>query len=153
MAKVNVYLNFNGNCKEAFDFYKSVFERDFGYLGTYGEMPEMEGAPPVQDGQRDKIMHISLPISEETALFGADTGSEWSGPVEPGNNFTISVSTDTEEEARKIFERLSQGGTVSMPLDYTFWQSYFGMLKDKFGIQWMVNCELSGHSEFEQSQN
>lgn len=142
MATVNVYLTFDGNCKEAFDFYKSVFGGEFASVNTFSEMPPQEGMPPVPDDMKDRIMHISLPISEETELMGSDTGGEWAPDLKFGNNFSISVNTDDEAEARRIFNALSQGGNITMPLDKTFWNAYFGMFTDRFGINWMVNCNL-----------
>jgi PhnB protein len=140
MATVNVYLTFNGNCKEAFDFYRSVFGGEFPYVGKFGEMPPQEGQQ-MDEADKDKIMHISLPISQETMLMGSDTGGEWSASFKEGNNYSISINTDSREEADKLFNGLSAGGEVTMPLDNTFWGAYFGMFKDKFGISWMVNFD------------
>lgn len=150
MTTVNIYLTFEGNCREAFEFYKSVFGGNFQYVGTFGEMPPQEGMPPISDDFKDKIMHISLPISKETALMGSDTGGEWAQNLKQGNNFTISVNTDTTEEADRIFNALANSGNITMPLAKTFWEAYFGMLTDKFGINWMVNCELASHKKFEE---
>ena len=77
MAILNVYLTFDGNCREAFDFYRSVFRGEFAYVGTFGEMPPIEGQPPIPENMKDRIMHITLGISEETRLMGSDTGGEW----------------------------------------------------------------------------
>ena len=150
MATVNIYLTFNGNCEEAFDFYKSVFNKEFHYVGRFGEMPPQADCPPISDDMKDKIMHISLPISKETCLMGSDAGGEWSPSIKQGNNFTISVSTKDKAETDKIFNALAEGGNITMPLADTFWQSYFGMLTDKFGINWMVSCELESHKNYEQ---
>ncbi|MGN7786207.1 VOC family protein [Niabella sp. 22666] len=140
MATVNVYLTFNGNCKEAFDFYKSVFGGDYPYVGTFGEMPPQEGMTmPEED--KNRIMHISLPISKETLLMGSDTGGEWASGYQPGNNFSVSINADSKEEADKLFNGLSEGGRVTMPMNHTFWGAYFGMFSDKFGISWMVNYD------------
>ncbi len=141
MTTVNVYLTFNGNCREAFEFYKSVFGGEFPYVGTFGEMPPQEGMPPVPESEKNNIMHISLPISKETMIMGSDTGGEWASNFSQGNNFSISINTDTKEEAKRIFDGLSAGGQVTMPLNETFWAPYFGMLTDKFGINWMVNVD------------
>ena len=138
MPTVNVYLTFNGNCKEAFDFYKSVFGGEFPYVGTFAEMPPQEGMPPVPDDFKDKIMHISLPVSDETVIMGSDTGGEWASDFKQGNNFSISINADSKAEADKLFNGLSEGGKVTMPMDSTFWGDYFGMFTDKFGINWMV---------------
>lgn len=142
MTTVNIYLTFNGNCKEAFDFYKSVFGGEFSYVGTFGEMPPQEGMPPAPASMKDQIMHISLPISTETVLMGSDAGGEWPPKITHGNNFSISVKTDTTEEADRIFNALAQGGQITMPIAKAFWDEYFGMLSDQFGINWMVSCAL-----------
>jgi len=140
MAVVNVYLNFNGNCEEAFNFYKSVFGGDFTYMGRFKDMPADDshgGKMPEEMG--NKIMHVSLPISKETALMGSDTGGEWAPSFVQGNNFSISISTDSKAEADKIFNGISAGGKVTMPLATTFWGDYFGMCTDKFGVNWMMS--------------
>lgn len=139
MPTVNVYLTFNGNCKEAFDFYKSIFGGDFPYIATFGEMPPQEGMPPIPDDFKDKIMHISLPVSKETVIMGSDTGGEWEPDFKQGNNFSISINADSKVEADKLFNGLSGGGKITMPMDSTFWGDYFGMFTDKFGINWMVS--------------
>ncbi|PSK87433.1 VOC family protein [Taibaiella chishuiensis] len=140
MATVNVYLTFNGNCKEAFDFYKSVFGGEFPYVGTFGDMPQ-EGGIEMPEADKNKIMHISLPVSQETILMGSDTGGEWASGFQQGNNFSISVNAGSKEEADKLFGGLSAGGQVTMPMADTFWGAYFGMFTDKFGINWMVNYD------------
>ncbi|XZF13333.1 VOC family protein [Chitinophagaceae bacterium MMS25-I14] len=141
MATVNIYLTFNGNCKEAFDFYKSVFGGEYPYIGTFGDMPPQEGMPPVSEADKNKIMHVSLPISKETMLMGSDTGGEWATNYKEGNNFSISVNALSREEADKLFGGLSSGGQVTMPMADAFWGAYFGMFTDKFGINWMVNYD------------
>ncbi|MCB0653504.1 MAG: VOC family protein [Saprospiraceae bacterium] len=151
MTTVNVYLSFNGHCEEAFLFYRSVFGGEFPYVGKYKDMPPREGMPPMPEALKEKIMHISLPVSKETILMGSDSGGEWSVPVQFGNNFSISVNTDDPVEAERIFNALAAGGTINMPLEKTFWQSYFGLLTDKFGINWMINCELKEHLQFEKT--
>jgi PhnB protein len=138
MTTVNVYLTFNGNCEEAFNFYKSVFGGEFPYVGRYKDMKEMGGdAMPEEAGE--KIMHMSLPISQETAIMGSDTGGEWAPNYSQGNNFSISINTNTKEEADRLFNGLSTDGTVTMPLNTTFWGDYFGMFTDKFGVNWMLS--------------
>ncbi len=142
MATINTYLTFNGNCRDAFEFYKSVLGGEFNYIGTFGEMPQQQGMPPVSDEEKNKIMHISLPISKETVLMGSDSSESYGPSVIQGNNFSISINTDSTEEADRLFNGLSVGGQVIMPLNQTFWGAYFGMWTDKFGINWMVNVEL-----------
>ena len=90
-------------------------------------------------------MHVSLPISKETVLMGSDQGGSWAPDLKPGNNFSISVNTEDVEEGRRIFNALADGGHITMPFEKTFWQAYFGMTTDKFGINWMVNCNLPDH--------
>lgn len=141
MTTVNIYLTFNGNCREAFEFYKTALGGDFSYVGTFAEMPPQEGMPELSDSEKDKIMHISLPISEETVLMGSDTSEAFGPEVKFGNNFSISVNTDSNEEADEIFNQLSEGGKVTMAMEKTFWSDYFGMLTDKYGVNWMVNVD------------
>ena len=141
MTRVNVYLNFNGNCEEAFNFYKSVFGGEFTHIGRFKDMPPHEGMPPLPKEMEDKIMHVLLPISKETVIMGSDTGGEWTLAYRQGNNFSISISTDSKEEAERLFNGLSEGGQVTMPLNKTFWGDYFGMFTDKFGINWMVSFQ------------
>jgi PhnB protein len=139
MASVNPYLTFPGNCEEAFNFYKSVFGGEFPYFGKFKDMPPMEGCGPLSEADGEKVMHVSLPISKETVLMGSDSSESWGQATIMGNNFSISINTDSTEEADKLFNGLSAGGKVTMPMDKTFWGAYFGMFTDKFGIQWMVN--------------
>lgn len=141
MTTVNIYLTYEGNCEEAFNFYKSIFGGEFSYLGRFKDMPPQEGIPPVTAEEGEKIMHISLPISKETILMASDTGGEWCGKVTQGNNFSVSINTDSQKEADRLFNGLSAGGKVTMPMEKTFWGSYFGMFTDKFGINWMVSFD------------
>lgn len=141
MITTNIYLLFNGNCREAFEFYKSAFGGDFNYMGTFEEMPPQEGVPQLPDSEKDKIMHVHLQISRETALLGSDTSELMGEPVQIGNNFSISVNTETNLEADELFEKLSEGGKVTMPMDKTFWSPYYGSLTDKFGVNWMINVD------------
>lgn len=139
MTQVNPYLIFNGNCEEAFLFYKSVFGGEFPYIGKYKDMPAMEGCESISEQDAERIMHVSLPIGN-TVLMGGDSNQQ-SGEVVMGTNFHVSINTESKAEADRIFNGLSAGGTVFMPMDKTFWGAYFGMFKDKFGIHWMVNFD------------
>lgn len=141
MTTVNTYLTFNGNCEEAFDFYKSVFGTEYEYIGKFKDMPENENSGKMSDTDGNKIMHVSLPISKETMLLGSDTGGEWTERFLQGNNFSISINAESKEEADKLFNGLSEGGQATMPMNLTFWGAYFGMFTDKFGINWMVNFD------------
>ncbi|MDT3738442.1 MAG: VOC family protein [Candidatus Kapabacteria bacterium] len=137
MTSVNTYLTFNGNCEEAFNFYKSAFGGEFPYIGRYKDMPPQEGKTmSPEDGE--KIMHVSLQIGN-TVLMGSDTGGEWASYYKEGNNFSISINTDSKNEADRLFSALLAGGSVTMPMNSTFWGDYFGMFTDKFGINWMVS--------------
>lgn len=140
MATAHTYLNFNGNCEEAFQFYKSVFGGDFTYIGRFGEMPPGEGYT-VPEGDKNKIMHVSLPIGN-TILMGSDVGGDWASMHVQGNNFAVSINADSRAEADRLFNGLSAGGQVTMPMADTFWGAYFGMFTDKFGINWMMNYDV-----------
>ena len=137
MATLNPYLNFDGNCEEAFDYYKLVFGGEFSYLGRFKDMPPQEGVE-LSDEQKEKILHISLPISKETILMGSDTGGDWAPELVAGNNFSLSITADSKEQADSFFNQLADGGKVTMPIESTFWGDYFGMCIDKFGINWMI---------------
>ncbi|MEO5790230.1 MAG: VOC family protein [Gelidibacter sp.] len=139
MTTINTYLNFNGNCEEAFNFYKSVFGGEFTYIGRFGDMPAGDNHT-VAEADRNKIMHVSLPIGS-TILMGSDTGGDCGPAFVQGNNFSISINPKSKEEADKLFKGLSAGGQVTMPMADTFWGAYFGMFTDKFGVNWMVNFE------------
>lgn len=139
MATVNVYLTFNGNCEEAFNFYKSVFGTEFNYIGRYGEMPLQEGMPLISDEDKNRIMHVGLPISKETMLMGADNMKENEKNTKFGNNFSIMVTAGSKKEADRLFSALSNGGKIWAPMKEEFWGDYFGMLADKFGINWMIS--------------
>ena len=147
MTTVNVYLNFNGNCEEAFNFYKSVFGGEFPYIGRFKDMPAQEGMPELPTEMDDKIMHVSLPISKETMLMGSDTGGEWAPQFVQGNNFSISINAGSKDDADRFFNELSKGGNISMPMNNTFWGDYFGMFADKFGVNWMVSYNAQSQEE------
>lgn len=138
MAQVNPYLTFNGTCEEAFNFYKSIFGGEFAHIGKFKDMPSEK---PLAEDVANMIMHVSLPISSETILMGSDMHESFGFSVQAGSNFAVSINTDSEEEATKIFNGLSAGGNVTMPLAKTFWGAFFGMFTDKFGIHWMVNYD------------
>ncbi|MEN2488130.1 VOC family protein [Flavobacterium sp. B11] len=135
---VNPYLMFNGTCEAAFLFYKSVFGGDFPYIGKFKDAPAEEGEV-LSEEALNRIMHVSLPIGS-SILMGSDTHPRY-GDVGFGDNFSVSVNAESREDADKIFNGLSAGGKVEMPLNDTFWGSYFGMFKDKFGINWMVSFD------------
>ncbi len=135
---INTYLTFDGNCEEAFGFYKSVFGGEYGYVGRYKDFPA-DANSQIPVNHMNRIMHISLPISKETILMGSDTGGEWAANYTPGNNFSISINCTEKEEVDRLFAALSSGGTITMPMEKTFWGDYFGMCTDQFGINWMFS--------------
>ena len=140
MASINPYLVFNGNCEEAFLFYQSVFGGEFPYVGKFSDMPVGDENPTLSEDDANKIMHISLPIGKDSVLMGSDSNSA-SGEVTFGGNMSISINTESKQEADRLFDGLSAGGNPFMPMNQTFWGAYFGMFTDKFGVNWMVNFD------------
>lgn len=136
MVSINPYLNFAGNTEEAFTFYKSIFGGEFAMLQRFKDTPE---AGRVPDGDKDRIMHVSLPIGKANSLMATDALESMGHKLTVGNNISLSVETDSKEETERVFKGLSSGGTVTMPLEKTFWGAYFGMVSDRFGVQWMVS--------------
>lgn len=136
MVTINPYLNFAGNTEEAFSFYKSVFGGDFSMVQRFKDTPD---AGKMSENEKNKLMHISLPLGKSNILMGTDALESQGWKLTFGNNFHLSVETESKGEADKIFHGLSKGGKVKMPQADTFWGSYFGMVEDKYGIQWMVS--------------
>jgi PhnB protein len=136
MAAVLPYLNFPGNCAEAFDFYASVFGIQPAVRMQFKDIP----ADNYHPDEAERVMHIALPMCNGTMLMGADRPSGM-GTITRGNDFFISLGTGSEEETHRLFEGLSAGGRVTMPLHDAMWGATFGMFVDKFGIQWMVNYD------------
>ena len=131
------YLTFDGNTEEAFNFYNSVLGGEFGNVQRFGDN-DFEG-PPMSDVDKNKIMHISLETDLGT-LMGNDHMA-FMGPFQAGNNISLSLHPDSEEQAKEIFDGLSKDGTVLMPMDKAPWGALFGMLIDQFGIKWLVNYQ------------
>lgn len=144
MATINPYIHFNGSTEEAFNFYKSIFGGEFAAVMRYKDVPQAEGCDGMQLAENDleKICHIALPLGNGNVLMANDV-LESMGKVSEINNFTLSVSAESREDADKLFNGLSDGGKVEMPLADAFWGSYFGMAQDKFGIRWMVSHEYN----------
>jgi PhnB protein len=132
--RVNPYLNFNGNCKEAFEFYEKVFKTKIVHLMTHANSPMAEHTPP---NWQDKVMHVAMKIGE-TFIFGSDAPPSM---YQPPAGLYVSVSIETIEESERVFAELSEGAQIAMPLQEMFWAHRFGMLTDRFGIPWMINCE------------
>lgn len=137
MATLNPYLNFNGNTEEAFNFYRSVFGTEFAALQRFRDTPEPI-CSQVSPADAGKIMHVALPIGKGNVLMGTDALESMGQSVRTGDNFSLSLSADSHEEAERLFQALSDGGRVVMPLDKAFWGALFGLLTDRFGVQWMV---------------
>lgn len=141
MQSINIYLTFDGQTEAAFNFYKSIFGGDFVMMSRFGEMPaEANGGEPMSADTAQRIMHISYKLPNGQSLMASDT-MPGVHTVLMGNNFSISINGSSEEEIVRYFNGLSEGGQVTMPLEKTFWNAYFGMCTDKFGIQWMVNYD------------
>lgn len=137
----HIYLTFDGQCEAAFNFYKSVFGGKFDELKYFKDIPQNYDVNTTHVTD-DKIMHISLPITKHFVLLGCDAEGPMKQQYQKGTNFSISLNVKNKKKARKIFERLSNHGEVHSPLAETFWGSYFGMITDQFGIQWMVSAPL-----------
>lgn len=133
MAKLNPYLNFDGKTEEAFNFYKSVFGGEF-----MGEVSRLKDVPGMQipEEAKERVIHVALPIGNDV-LMGSDIMP--GQPFTVGNNNYISVFPDSREEADRLFAALSEGGEVEMPMEDEFWGDYYGSLKDKYGVCWMIN--------------
>ena len=136
MTKLNPYLTFDGNAEEAFNFYRSVFGGEFSSLVKFKDMP----IPGVQLAEADaeKVMHVGLPIGDGL-LMASDAMETLGQKVTPGNNLYISAHPDTKEEADRLFNALSEGGKVEMPIADQMWGDYYGSFTDKFGVGWMIN--------------
>ena len=137
MAKFNVYLNFPGNTEEAFAFYRTIFGGEFSAVVRFKDMP-MPGERLPEEAA-DKIMHIGLPVGQGDVLMASDSLESFGPKLVQGNNVYISVHPDSREEAGRIFAALSAGGSIEMPIADQPWGDYWGSLKDKFGVLWMVN--------------
>lgn len=131
-----VYLTFNGDCEKAFDFYRSVFGGEFAVKQRFSDGPPEMAA--VAKGEENRIMHVTLRVGD-ALLQGSDTVQGHAGSYVRGNNFSISFTPSSRAEADAVFEKLKDGGKETMPMQETFWGSYFGMCTDRFGVQWMIN--------------
>ncbi len=135
MIKLEPYIRYNGNCEEAFNFYRSVLGGEFAYIMRHQDNPEKDRT--LADEDKSKILHIALPVGEEILLMGADVISD--KPVDQGENISLAISIREESEVRRLFDGLSAGGEVTMPLEKTFWADLYGEFTDKFGINWIVS--------------
>lgn len=137
MHSIIPYLTFDGNCEEAFNFYRGIFGGEFNYLGKFSDMPSEK---PLPEEEQNRVMHVSLPIGKDV-LMGSDTLPSQGDSVVMGTNFSISANPESEEEADTLFAALAEGGQPIAPMSKTFWGAYFGMVVDKFGIRWMINYD------------
>lgn len=137
MKLANPYLNFEGNTEEAFNFYKSVFGGEFLAVIHYRDFGG--NSMGVAEAELDKIAHIALPIGNGNMLMGTDVSACSDKPLIQGNNFYITVEPESSREATAVFDALSAGGRVEMPLQKTEWAEQYGACQDRFGVQWMVN--------------
>ncbi|HRD56866.1 MAG TPA: VOC family protein [Ferruginibacter sp.] len=140
MATINPYIHFNGNAEEAFNFYKSVFAGEFATVVRFSDMPANPDFP-MPENEAGKLAHIALPIGKGSMLMGSDTPSFMGKHNESETRSKISISTESKEEADKIFNGLSAGGQIEMPIADSPWGSYFGMFRDKYGIEWMIDFD------------
>ncbi|MCK7528582.1 MAG: VOC family protein [Ignavibacteriales bacterium] len=145
MAQINPHINFNGNAEEAFTFYKSVFGGEFAIIMRFKDISSPEF--PVAENEANKIMHIALPIGKNI-LMANDVPESMGRTNENENRSKISISAESKEEADKLFNGLSAGGQIEMPIADSPWGSYFGMFRDKYGIEWMVDFDQKYNGQF-----
>lgn len=152
--KLNPYLNFDGNCEEAFNFYKDVFETEFNQYGImrFGDIPPHEGMPEIAEDVKNRVMHVGINIGDQV-LMGSDImpgmqNNAGGDNFRLGDNSIISIHPDSREEAERIYQRLSEGGRANHPMQDQFWGDYWGSLTDKFGNEWMVNYNANEQSTF-----
>ena len=138
MAQINPHINFNGNAEEAFTFYKSVFGGEFARIMRFKDISSPEF--PVTEKEANKIMHISLPIGKNV-LMANDVPESMGKTNENENRSKISISAESREEADRLFNGLSVGGQIEVPIVDSPWGSYFGMFRDKYGIEWIVDFD------------
>jgi PhnB protein len=139
MATINPYIHFNGNAEEAFTFYKSVFGGEFAMVTRFKDLSNAEH--PISETEGNKIMHIALPIGKTSVLMASDTPEFMGKHNENETRSKISIGAESKEEADKLFNGLSAGGTIEMPIADSPWGSYFGMFRDKYGIEWMIDFD------------
>lgn len=140
MPKINPYLHYNGNAEEAFAFYKSVFGGDFIAIVRFKDMPTNPDYP-ISEKEANKLMHIALPIGSSDVLMGSDVPDVLGQVNENENRSKISITAESKEEADQLFHGLSDGGQVEMPIGDSPWGSYFGMFRDRYGIEWMIDFD------------
>ena len=140
MITINIHINFNGNAFEAFTFYKSVFGGEFSKVAYFKDMASEEFK--VSEAETNKIMHITLPIGPNV-LMGNDVPEFMGKTNERENRSKIAVIAESRQEADRIFNSLSKDGEVEFPMSDSPWGSYFGMFRDKYGIEWTIDFDLN----------
>lgn len=133
MLGVSPYITFKGNCREAIEFYKNALNAEVLFTQTVGESPMPEMGPP------ENIMHSTLKIGDSTIMMSDDPRPD---AAAGGGNISLAIGLNDPERARKLFDKLASGGSVIMPLAKTYWAEAFGMVTDKFGVKWMINCDM-----------
>ena len=150
MATVSTYLNFDGTCEEAFAFYREVFGGEYAApLQRIGEVPQGPDAPPLAEGEADRVMHVALDIMGGHRIHGSDTLPSMGHLLVTGNNTYLNLQVDTEEELRELFDGLSAGGAVEMEPTPMFWGDLYCAFTDRYGLQWMIVTALEeemGHA-------
>lgn len=140
MTSTNPYLHFAGNTEEAMTFYKAVFGGTFAIFQRFKDLP---GGERMSRDDQDKIIHISLAIGNGIVIMATDALESMGRQINPGNNVYTCIQAESVEEVNRLFGELAVGGAVEMPLNETLWGAYFGMCRDKFGIQWMINHTIT----------
>lgn len=138
---LNPYLNFDGNAKEALQFYQSVFGGEL-IIQKMEELPGME----ISEDEKNRILHISLPLENGQQLMASDYLCNKGHIINQGNNNYISITADSRDQADRLYAGLSEGGNIEMPMDDMFWGDYFGSFKDKFGVFWMINYKTKNET-------
>jgi PhnB protein len=136
--KIHAYLNFENTTEKAFRFYEKVLGGKLTEFYRFGAMPQ-EGGPELTPEQKNLVMHVGLQLSDGQMIMASDMLPGMGPKRVEGNNFSISVHPDSRQEADRIFNALSEGGSITMPIADQFWGAYFGSLTDRFGVNWMVN--------------
>lgn len=141
MARTCTYLNFQRNTEDAFRFYRSVFGGEFGSGGIsrFRDIPLLEGGEPIDEKDKNLVLHVELELPGGHLLMGTDAPESMGFKVFFGNNFFISIEMDTRADTRRLFEKMSKGGKITMKLQEMIWGAYMGTCTDKYGVQWMFN--------------
>ncbi len=140
---LSVYINFEGNCLEAFEAYRGIFGGEFSNVMTFADLPPSDEMPPMPDGWDDKVMHVALPIGD-SILMGSDMPPGFGPPLTVGTNYSVSYAAPSREDVDRVFGALADGGEVTMELQDMFWGDYFGSCTDRFGINWQVHYAAEG---------